>query len=97
MFHLPHICGVLGFWGFGGSGAGYDGPGGGFSGSRRSGKPRLLLRLKKTPPGPQKPLPGPRGPPRGSFYGLSIMGCKCFSDLWPKNCPRATQENAYNL
>ena len=45
--------------GFCGPGAGFGGPGGGFSGSRSSGKPLLLLKLKKPPPGPAKPLPGP--------------------------------------
>ena len=43
----------------GGPGNGFGGPGGGFSGNRSSGKPLLLLRLKKTPPGPPKPPPGP--------------------------------------
>ena len=33
--------------GFCGPGAGFGGPGGGSSGSRSSGKPLLLLRLKK--------------------------------------------------
>ena len=42
----------------GGPGNGFCGPAGGFSGNRGSGKPRLLLRLKKSPPGQQKPLPG---------------------------------------
>ena len=36
------------------------GPGGGFRTGRSSGKPLLLPVLKKTPPGPPKPLPGPR-------------------------------------
>ena len=35
--------------GVGGPGGGFGGPGGGFSGSRSSGKPLLLLRLKKHP------------------------------------------------
>ena len=34
-------------------GGGFGGPGGGFS-SRSSGKPLLLLRLNKPPPGPPK-------------------------------------------
>ena len=55
--------------GVGGPGGGFGGPGGGFSGSRSSGKPLLLLRLKKPPPGPQKPVPGPPGPPRNSLLG----------------------------
>ena len=33
----------------GGPGTGFCSPGGGFSGSRRSGKPLRLLRLKKSP------------------------------------------------
>ena len=37
--------------GVGGPGGGFGGPGGGFSGSRSSGKPLLLLRSKKPPPG----------------------------------------------
>ena len=53
--------------GFGGPGGGFGGPGGGFSDSRSSGKPLLLLRLKKPPPGLQKPVPGPPGPPRYSL------------------------------
>ena len=51
----------------GGPGTGFCSPGGGFSGSRRSGKPLRLLRLKKPPPGLQKPVPGPPGPPRDSL------------------------------
>ncbi len=51
--------------GVGGPGGGFGGPGGGFSGSRSSGKPLLLLRLKKPPPGPPKPAPGPQKPPPG--------------------------------
>ena len=66
--------------GVGGPGGGFGGPEGGFSDSRGSGKPLLLLRLKKPPSGPPKPLPGPPGPPRGSFYELSFMGCKSFSE-----------------
>ena len=49
----------------GGPGTGFCSPGGGFSGSRRSGKPLRLLRLKKTPLGLQKTVPGPPGPPGG--------------------------------
>jgi len=49
----------------GGPGTGFCTPGGGFSGSRCSGKPLRLLRLKKTPPELQKPVPGPPGPPGG--------------------------------
>ena len=62
-------------------GAGGDG---GNGGNRSSGKPIMLLRQQKTPPGPQKPLPGPPGPPRGSFQGLSMKGCKHLSDLKSK-------------
>ena len=49
--------------GLGGPGGGFGGPGGGFSDNRSSGKPLLLLRLKKPPPGPPKPPPGPPRPP----------------------------------
>ena len=42
--------------------SGFCGPGGGFSGNRSSGKPLLLLRLKKPPPGAPKPPPGPPKP-----------------------------------
>ena len=49
----------------GGPGHGFGGPGGGFNNHRSSGKPLLLLVLKKTPPGLQKPVPGPPGPPGG--------------------------------
>ena len=63
--------------GFCGPGAGFGGPGGGFSGSRSSGKPLLLLRLKKPPPGLQKPVPGPPGPPRYSLLAPpgTIIDC----------------------
>ena len=47
----------------GGPGGGFGGPGGGFSDSKSSGKPLLLLRLNKPPPGPRKPPPGPPKPP----------------------------------
>ena len=39
-------------------GGGFGGPEGGFSDSRSSGKPLLLLRLKKPPPGAPTPPPG---------------------------------------
>ena len=52
------VCFVV-FGGFGGPGGGFGGPGGGLNGNRSSGKPLLLLRLKKPPPGPPKPPPGP--------------------------------------
>ena len=42
-----------------GPGGGFRGPGGGFSKNRSSGKPLLLQKLKKPPPGPPKPPPGP--------------------------------------
>ena len=58
------------FVGLGGPGGGFGAPGGGFSGSRSSGKPLLLLRLKKPPPGPPKPPPGPPKPPPGAFYQI---------------------------
>ena len=45
-----------------GPGGGFGAPGGGFSGSRSGGKPPLLLRLKKTPPGAPKLPPVPAKP-----------------------------------
>ena len=42
-----------------GPGGGFGGPGGGFGNNRSSGKPLLLEKTKKTPPGPPKPPPGP--------------------------------------
>ena len=49
----------------GGRGTGFCSPGGGFfSLSRCSGLPLRLLPLEP-PPGLQKPVPGPPGPPRG--------------------------------
>ena len=48
------VCFVV-FGGFGGPGGGFGGPGGGLNGRRSSGKPLLLLRFKKPPPGPPKP------------------------------------------
>ena len=56
------VCFVV-FGGFGGPGGGFGGPRGGLNDSRSSGKPLLLLRLKKPPPGPPKPPPGPPKPP----------------------------------
>ena len=53
--------------GTGGPGTGFCSPGGGFSDHRHSGKPLHLQQLKKPPPGPQKPVPGPPGPPRDSL------------------------------
>ena len=44
----------------GGPGTGFCRPGGGFSGSRRSGLPLRLLP-QKPPPRLQKPVPGPPG------------------------------------
>ena len=49
------VCFVV-FGGFGGPGGG---PGGGLNGSRSSGKPLLLPRFKKPPPGPPEPPPKP--------------------------------------
>ena len=43
---------------FGGPGGGCGVPGGGFRTGRSSGKPLLIPKLKKTPPGPTNPLPG---------------------------------------
>ena len=43
------------------------------SGNRSSGKPLLLLLLRQPPPGLQKPIPGPPGPPRDSSQ--SIVQC----------------------
>ena len=66
----------------GGPGAGFCNPGGGSSGSRHSGKPLRLLRLKEPPPGLQKPVPGPPGPHRGlviSPLGTMISRLKVFS------------------
>ena len=48
---LKHII----FYYFYSPGNGFGGPGGGFSGNRNSGKPLLLLRLEKPPPGQQRP------------------------------------------
>ena len=45
--------------GCGGPGGGFGGPGGGFSDSRSSGKPLLLLRLKKHPQDHQNHHQGP--------------------------------------
>ncbi len=59
--------------GLGGPGGGFGGPGGGFSDNRSSGKPLLLLRLKKPPPGPPKPAPGPQKPPPGPPPPTKIM------------------------
>ena len=56
----------------GGPGTGFYSPGGGFSDSRRSGKPLRLLRLKKPPLGLQKPVPGPPGPPLYSLVATPI-------------------------
>ena len=79
----------------GGPGTGFCSPGGGFfSLSRRSGLPLRLLPLKP-PPGLQKPVPGPPGPPRGlviSPPGTIISRLKVFrrffgeilADFWPR-------------
>ena len=47
---LCFVCCFV-FVGFGGPGGGFGAPGGGFSDNRSSGKPLLLLRLKKHPQG----------------------------------------------
>ena len=57
MFFLFFCSVFFVLFGFGGPGGGFGAPGGGFSDNRSSGKPLLLLRLKKPPPGPPKPLP----------------------------------------
>ena len=56
----------------GGPGTGFCSPGGGFfSLSRRSGLPLRLLPLKP-PPGLQKPVPGPPGPPLYSLLAPPV-------------------------
>ena len=56
------------FGGFGGPGGDFGGPGGGLNGNTNTsnGKPLLLLRFKKPPPGPLKPPPGPPKPPKAT-------------------------------
>ena len=58
----------------GGPGRGFGGPGGGFNGNRSGGKPLLLLRLKKPPPGPPKPRPGPPKPPQPPGFSYKSLG-----------------------
>ena len=81
----------------GGPGTGFCSPGDGFSGSRPSGKPLRLLRLKQTPPGLQKTVPGPPGPPRDSLLApqgrlLSVLkylpkwGCQLFWFFGHNSC-----------
>ena len=53
--------------GFGGPGGGFGGPGGVFFSTGRSSGLPLLLPMLKPPPGLQKPVPGPPGPPRDSL------------------------------
>ena len=51
---------------------GFGGPGGDLNNNRSSGKPRLLLRLKKPPPGPPKAPPNldrAQNPTRAIFDG----------------------------
>ena len=56
----------------GGPGTGFCSPGGGFfSLSRRSGLPLRLLSLKP-PPGLEKPVPGPPGPPLYSLLAPPV-------------------------
>ena len=63
--------------GSGGPGSGFCSPGGGFSSfSRRSGLPLRLLPLKP-PPGLQKPLPGPPGPPLYSLFAPPCTRIRC--------------------
>ena len=68
----------------GGPGTGFCNPGGGFlSLSRRSGLPLRLLPLKP-PPGLQKPVPGPSGPPGDSLLapqGRLLSVLKYFSEF----------------
>ena len=65
------VCFVV-FGGFGGPGGGFGGPGGGLNCNRSSGKPLLLLRFKKQPPGPLKPPPGPPKPPLGPVLSRKL-------------------------
>ena len=55
----------------GGPGTGFCSPGGGFNLNRRSGLPLRLLPLKP-PPGLQKPVPGPPGPPLYSLLAPPV-------------------------
>ena len=65
----------------GGPGTGFCSPGGGFfSLSRRSGLPLRLLPLKP-PPGLQKPVPGPPGPPRYSLLAPLVRLLSVFEYL----------------
>ena len=61
MFKTPnnHATVVIFEIGFG-PGCGVGGPSGGFDGNRGGGKPPLLLTLRKPPPGPPTPQPGPQ-------------------------------------
>ena len=61
------------FFGSGGPGAGFGGPGGGVSDNRSSGKPLLLLRLKNHPPGAPKPPPGPRKPNKTKKHKITVQ------------------------
>ena len=76
------------FVGLGGPGGGFGAPGGGFSGSRSSGKPLLLLRLKKPPPGAPKPPPGPPKPGSRQLTQNAVVvlvlvfGCFFFKQLF---------------
>ena len=64
------VCFVV-LGGFGGPGDGFGGPGVGLNGNRSSGKPLLLLILRKPPPGPPKPRPGP--PPYSSLGPVRLL------------------------
>ena len=70
--HRPWGANNESLGGPGGPGTGFCSPGRGFSGSRRRGKPLRLLRLKKPPPGLQKPVPGPPGPPLYSLLAPPV-------------------------
>ena len=63
--------------GFGGPGGGFRGPGGGFSDSKSSGKPLLLLRLKKPLPGAPKPPPGPPKPKKTKQHKAKSQNPPC--------------------
>ena len=61
----------------GGPGTGFCSPGGGcLSNNSSSGLPLLLLPLQP-PPGLQKPVPGPPGPPRDSSQSIVQYICIC--------------------
>ena len=61
----------------GGPSSGFGGPEGGSSEQATT-----APKTKQPAPGRPDPLPGSPGPRRGSFYGLSIKGCKHFLITW---------------